>query len=100
MLAQLMDRLHGGFAPLTRSATFRAFSYVLLLNPIALFLQLEKMLRTGDVAGVSLSMMMIFIVIQIISAIIAIEARSASMFIANALSVVVTAAIILAVILS
>jgi uncharacterized protein with PQ loop repeat len=90
-----MGKLRLIFLPVVRTRTFYILNYVYILNPIALIFQLITILREGTAEGVSITMLVAFAVMQLITCINAIALENMPMLVAFLLSFIITLLIIL-----
>ena len=88
----LIDRMHDATKRYTNRTGFQRFIALLIwCNPAALLLQLITVIFAEEVAGVSVAMFMLFIVIQVATALEGIRTKSApltySMIVAMIISI-------------
>lgn len=96
----MMDLLYQAFAPIVETPIFAtAFSVLIFINPVALAPQLWSAIKAKSVDGISIPMLLIFLVVQTIMTLYGIQTKSTGMFLAMFLSMLITLGIILAVLI-
>ena len=92
----LIERLQKFFSPVTDKKWFTPLTGVMsLANPFALLPQLYNCIMLESIAGVSAFMYVIFAILQVVFALVAIKARNLWMFLSMFASVLISLTIVI-----